>query len=203
MAGTLHPYWASVFRRAVQEKSADFKQKFLRGLATAVIAVLLQWYWFSLRNWTDTKKMVATLIGSVIAVTVVEFLWQFIRIPAVINEEQKTEILQANNTIQDLQKTTPITTEQRERRSLITDKIQPLTDDAKRFLKSIALHAWIEPTRLSNLGFQQEIVDEAMRLARTTALLEDDKDNINRVKRSRIDPLLKDDLLAVIREQIG
>ena len=203
MAGTLHPYWASVFQRAVQEKSADFKQKFLRGLATAVIAVLLQWYWFSLRNWTDTKKMVATLIGSVIAVIVVEFLWQFIRIPAVINEEQKTEILQANKTIQDLQKTTPITTEQRERRSLIADKIQPLTDDAKRFLKSIALHAWIEPTRLSNLGFQQEIVDEAMRLARTTALLEYDKDTIYRVKRSRLDPLLKDDLLSVLREQIG
>src|SRR5690348_551635 len=99
MPGPLRPYWTLVLRRAIQEKSADFKQKFLRGLTTTVIAVLLQWYWFSLRNWTDTQKMIATLFGSVLAVIFVEFLWQFIRLPAHIWEDQQVEAIHANDTI--------------------------------------------------------------------------------------------------------
>src|SRR5258708_39761385 len=85
-------YWKRILRTVLRETFSISFKKILRGTVIAVIAALLQYYLFALRNWTDTQKIVGSLVGAAITVIVLEFLWQVIRTPADLHQKQNQEI---------------------------------------------------------------------------------------------------------------
>src|SRR5437762_10940011 len=79
-------YWARIFRSATTATFSNARTKLVRGVFVGMIAILLQWYLFSIRTWTETQKIAVCLVGAAIIVIIVEFCWQFVSAPVRLDQ---------------------------------------------------------------------------------------------------------------------
>jgi hypothetical protein len=71
----------------VRETFSHALRKILLGVFISTIAFILQWSVFKLRNWTDTEKVISTILGAAAIVIVGSFLVNAFRVPAELQKE--------------------------------------------------------------------------------------------------------------------
>jgi hypothetical protein len=72
--------------RAIKEAFSHARNKLLLGFVVAILATALQ-YALKLRGLTDSEKIAISLMGSAVVVMVGSFVWNLVRIPAMLYVE--------------------------------------------------------------------------------------------------------------------
>jgi hypothetical protein len=84
-------YWRSVLGAAARNTLSHARQKIVLGLSLSLIAFAFQ-YFLNLRTWSDTQKVIVSLLGAAFLVMLGSFLKHVLLEPAAIHREQRQRV---------------------------------------------------------------------------------------------------------------
>lgn len=132
-------YWKVVFRRCLRDTRLLAISKMIIGIATALTNLFAQRIFWGLQ-WHEIERIFISVILSYLFVLVVAFLLNLLRIPAIIHDEQNSQIALANAEIQRLNSQSKVDQIEEKRRKLMSEKMQKYFEPEKEVLRFFLLH---------------------------------------------------------------
>jgi hypothetical protein len=205
-------YWGVVSRNAVRETFSHARRKLLLGLMLSIIAFLLQWKVLHLRNWTDTEKIITSLLGAALIVMAVSFLKNLLMGPVLLHGKHQSEINALNKQLcgasTDLAqaKAAPsVSGHEQEQQRLVSEKMADFTPEEAKVIEALLHHGEIHRRDVNSLGFSVDLFYKAVDKGRGTTLVRerDERHSGGREQYLSINPVFESALQHYFQRQVG
>jgi hypothetical protein len=173
-------YWGLVFSAALRQTFSHARQKILLGLMLSIIAFLFQWRVLRLHNWTDTEKIITSLLAASDVVMAGSLMKNLLMGPVLLHRKQQSgaddlteRFIRATSELAQAKAAPSFTPLEREQGRLVEEKMESFNPEEAKVIEALLRHGEIHRRDVTNLGFPIDLFYRAIDKGKSIALIKE------------------------------